>query len=141
MTQHWMMRKLEMTPGLFLESSCGTPCQTVRADGRIIPKTLKKHWRYQKYRHHVRCDVGESYWKLLECWWRERIVRYVDWFHKIHFIEWETTWWISTVREETDEKANDLQARQIMARNVETYVWCIKTQRKAKVGCRETKTW
>ena len=28
---------------------------------------------------------------------------------------------------ETDEETNDLKTRQIMARNVEAYVWCIKT--------------
>ena len=37
------------------------------------------------------------------------------------------------------KKPNDLQARQNMARNVETYVWGIKTEREAKVGYRETK--
>ena len=36
-------------------------------------------------------------------------------------------------------KPNDLQAGQIMARNVETHVRCIETQREAKVGNRETK--
>ena len=23
-------------------------------------------WRYENYRHYVRCDVGETFWRLLE---------------------------------------------------------------------------
>ena len=41
--------------------------------------------------------------------------------------------------EETDKKTNDLQARHFVARDVETHVGCIETQREAKVGYRETK--
>ena len=40
---------------------------------------------------------------------------------------------------ETEEETNDLKTRQCMARCVEAYVWCIKTQSEAKVGHRETK--
>ena len=36
------------------------------------------------------------------------------------------------VREETDDKTNDLKARQIMARDLERYVRCIETQKKTK---------
>ena len=64
----------------------------------------------------------------------------MDRFHKIHYIEWEATGWIYIVRKETDKKANDLKARQCMARNVETYVWCIKTQNEAKVDNWETRS-
>ena len=31
---------------------------------------------------------------LLERWWRSRIVRYVDRFHKVHCNEWKTNGWI-----------------------------------------------
>ena len=48
-------------------------------------------------------------------------------FHKIHFFEWKATGLIYMVQRETDEKTNDLKARQIMARNMETCVWCIQT--------------
>ena len=44
------------------------------------------------------------------------------------------------VWEKTDEEANDLKTRQCVARHVEAHVWCIETQRKAKVGHRETQT-
>ena len=46
----------------------------------------------------------------------------MDWFHKIHHVEREATGWIDMVRGETDKKTNDLMARQIVARDVETYV-------------------
>ena len=54
---------------------------------------------YQDYRHDVRFDVGETYWRSLECWWRSWIFRYVDWFHQIHLIEWKATRWIYMVQE------------------------------------------
>ena len=66
-----------------LPSSCGTPSQTVRADWRIIPYSTEIHWRYHNHRHDVRCDVGETYCRILERWWISRIVRYVDRFHEI----------------------------------------------------------
>ena len=67
------------------------------------------------------------------------IVRYVDMFHKIHYIERKNTWRIYMVRSDTDEETNDLKTRQCMARYVEANVWCIETQRKTKMGYRETK--
>ena len=39
---------------------------------------------------------------------------------------------------ETDKKANDLQTRLFVARNLERYVGSVQTQRKAKVGYRTT---
>ena len=37
------------------------------------------------------------------------------------------------------QPTNDLQARHFVARDLGRYVWCVETQRKAKVGYRETK--
>ena len=88
-SQKWFLVYLRR---FHLPSSCGTPSQTVRADWRIIPYSTEIHWRYQNYRHDVRCDVGETYCWILERWWRSRIVRYVDRFHEIHDTEWEATW-------------------------------------------------
>ena len=73
-----------------LPSSCGTPSQTVRADWRIIPYSTEIRWRYQNYRHNFGCDVVETYWRLLERWWRKRIVGCMERFHEIHFIEWKS---------------------------------------------------
>ena len=49
-------------------------------------------------------------------------VRYVDKFYKVHFIGWKTTWIIYMDRSETDKKANDLQTRFCVARDLERYV-------------------
>ena len=42
------------------------------------------------------------------------------------------------VREETDKKTNDLQTRHFVARDLESFVGRVETQRKAKVGYRKT---
>ena len=41
------------------------------------------------------------------------------------------------VREETDKKANDLQTRLCVARNLERYVGSVEAKREAKVGDRK----
>ena len=41
------------------------------------------------------------------------------------------------VQEETDKKANDLQTRHFVARDLAGYVGSVETQRKAKVGYRQ----
>ena len=61
-------------------------------------------------------------------------------FHKIHLIERKATWWVHMVGGETYKKTNNLSPGQCMARYVDAYVWCIETQREAKVGYRETQT-
>ena len=62
----------------------------LREESFLIP--LKYVDVTRKYPYILRCDVVEKYWRLLECWWRSWIVRYVDWFHKIHCIEWKKHW-------------------------------------------------
>ena len=89
-------------------------------------------WRYQNYLHNVGLYVGEKYLRLLERWWRSWIVRYVDWFQKIHDIEWKSTKWTYMVWVETDKKTNDHKARQIMARNVEIFSDASKRKEKQK---------
>ena len=71
----------------------------------------------------------------------------VDWelsdtwtgFTRFTVAEWKTTGWIYINGEETDKKTNDIQTRLSVARDLERYVWRVETQRKAKVGDRETK--
>ena len=69
--------------------------------------------RYQNYRYILGCDVREKHRRLLERWCRSRIVRYMDRFHKIHYIKWKwkATWRIYMVCEATDKEAHDIQAR------------------------------
>ena len=54
----------------------------------------------------------------------DRMVRCMDRFYKVHFIEWKTTGWIFMVREEFDKKTNNHKTPQCMAGYVEVYVWC-----------------
>ena len=54
--------------------------------------------------------VLETYRWLLDRWWRSRIVRYMDRFHKIHCVEWKTSGWIYMVPGKgADKKTIDLQ--------------------------------
>ena len=45
-----------------------------------------------------------KYWRLLEFWWRSRIVRYMGWFQKIHHIERQAIGWIFMVGGDWQEK-------------------------------------
>ena len=123
---------------LHLPSTRGTQSQTFHADWRIIPCSTELHYRYQDYRHDVGCEVGETYWRWNVDGGRELSDMWTC-FTRFTTLSEKATGWIYMVREETDEKTTDLVARQIVARNVETYVWCIKTLRETKVGHRETK--
>ena len=74
-SQKWFLVYLRR---FHLPSSCGTPRQTVRADWRIIPYSIEIHWRYQNYRHDVRCDVLE----LSDAW--TGFTRFILWNEKPH---------------------------------------------------------
>ena len=68
-------------------------------------------------------------------WWRSRIVRYVNRFHKIHCIEWKTTGWNTwsearLTRKQTTSRPDTLWPE----------IWK-DMQRKAKVGYRITEAW
>ena len=75
---------------IYLPSSRGTQSQTARAERRIIPCSSEIHRRDQSYKYILGCNAGEKYRWLLERWWKSSIVRYVDKFHKMHRVEWET---------------------------------------------------
>ena len=93
-----------MSGDFILSSSGGTQSQTVRAKRRILFYSTQKNRRYQDYRYILGCNVGEKHRRLLERWWRSRIVRNVDRFQKIHYIEWKTTGWIYMVREREERR-------------------------------------
>ena len=120
---------------IFEENQTGLLQHHVKTEWKIFPYSTGLHWRYKDYRHTFRCDVGKTCWRLLERWWRKRIVRRMERFHKIHCMEWEATGWIYMVRR---RRTDDLKTGQSVARDVETYVWCTETQRGAKVGNRDT---
>ena len=124
---------------IHLSSSRWTQSQTVRAERRIISYSVEVHRRHQGYKCTIGCDAGEKFRRLLERWWRKRIVRFVDRLHKIHCVERKATWWIYMVRWETYEETNNLKTRQRVAGYVEAYVWCSGKESKTKMGHRETK--
>ena len=103
----------------FLPSSRGTQSQTLLADWRIIPSSTEIHRRDQGYECILGCFVGEKHRRLLERWWRSKIVRYMERFHKIQYFEWKTTGWIYMVREETYKETNHLKTRHFVARDLE----------------------
>ena len=78
------------------------PSKTVYADWNIVPIPLQ-HWRYQDYKYIIGCNAGEKHRRLLELWWRSRVVRYVNRFHKIHYVDWITTGSIYMVQVKTDD--------------------------------------
>ena len=96
-------------------------------------------WKWFLYSTEMhRFDKGwRKYRRLLERWWRSRIVRYVDKFHK-HSLHWVKNHRMEKQGPGGDWQGN-LQARQIMARDLERYVWRVETQRKAKVGVENPK--
>ena len=117
----------------YLPSSRGIQSQTIRAERRIISYSSEMYRRYQDYRYVLRCNVGEEHRWLLHSWWRSRIVRYVNRFHKIHSIEWKKlpdgyTW---SGRRLTSQTQCGQRFGKI----------CPITQREANVGDRETKAW
>ena len=130
--QKWFLvcyRRFHLSPSL------GTPSQIVRAKMRIFLCSAAVYRR--KHSYIVGWYAGKENWWLLERGWRSWIVSFVDRIHKIYNIERKTTGWIFMVRWETDDETEEIKSRHCVASCVETHVGCIKTQRKAEVGCRK----
>ena len=56
---------------------------------------------------------------LLEYRWIKMFVIFLDRFHSVYSIKWETSRWIYVVQRETDKTASDIQARSFMARTLD----------------------
>ena len=76
----------------YLPPSRWTQSQTFHAERRIISDSTEIYRRYQKYLYITGCDVGEKYWRLLECWWGSLVVRYMDWFSQ------DSLYWVKSHR-------------------------------------------
>ena len=112
----WLLvhvRKLHIPPSRWTQS------QTLRAERRIIPCSTEVHWRIQNYTYKFGCQARETHRWLLEHRWVKRFVWFVDRFHSVYSIKWETSRRIYVVRGETDKTASDIQARSFMARTLE----------------------
>ena len=112
----WLLvhvRKLHIPP-----SRC-TQSQTLLAERRIIPYSTEVRWRFQNYTHEFGCQAGETHRWLLEYRWIKRFVWFLDRFHSIYSIRWETSRRIYVIRWETDKTASDIQARIFVARTLD----------------------
>ena len=92
------------------------------------------HRRDEGYKYIIGCNAGEKCRRLLERWWRSRIVRYVDKFHQVRFSGRKTTRWMCMDREETDKKTNDLQARHFCGHRCGKMCLMRRSEEKRKSG-------
>ena len=119
-------------------SSRRTWSQTLRAERRIISYSTEICRRYQNYRYILWCNAGEksktigTLMEVENCQIHGQVPQDSPYWMKNHQMDVHGPGRL-------DKKTNDLQARHFVARDLERYVRCIETQRKAKVGDRETK--
>ena len=104
---------------LYLPPSRWTQNQTLLAERRIIPYSTEIHWRFQNSTYEFGCQARETHRWLLEYRWIKRFVWFLDRFHSVYSIKWETSRRIHVVRWETDKTASDIQARSSMARTLD----------------------
>ena len=104
------VRKLHIPPSRWTQS------QTLLAERRIIPYSTEVHWRYQNYAYEFGCQARKTHRWPLEYRWINRFVWFLDRFHSIYSIKWETSRRINVVRRETDNTASDIQTRTVTAR-------------------------
>ena len=100
-------RKLHIPPSRWTQS------QTLLADRRIIHYSTEVHWRLQNYSYEFGCYAITPHRWLLEYRWIKRFVWFMDRFHSVYSIKWETSRRIYMVRGETDKTASDNQARSL----------------------------
>ena len=93
------VRKLHFPPSRWTQS------QTLLAERRIIPYSIEIQWRLQNYTYKLGCYVRMPHRWLLEYRWIKRFVCFLDRFHPVYSIEWETSRRIYMVGWETDKTA------------------------------------
>ena len=99
-------RVLVYSKWLHLSSSQWTASSCLRAERRNIPDSFEIHWRDQSNKYDLGCFAGPPHERLLEYRKKQRPIRFVNWIHKIQFIEWKDTKWTYMVGAETDENTN-----------------------------------
>ena len=83
-----------------------SPSQTLLVERGIISHSTKIHWRLQNYTYEFCCYARKPHRRLLEHRWVSRLVRSLDRFHTVHFIERTASRRICMIRVEI---AKDLQ--------------------------------
>ena len=72
---------------------------TLRAEGRDIPKSTEVYWCNTVYSYRSGCVARKTDWWLLECWFEEKFVRFVERTHEIYFVDRKASkrmyvvWW------------------------------------------------
>ena len=84
-----------------------------------FPIPLKYIYVSQNYTYELGCYARKPHRWLLEYRWIWRFVWFLDRFHSVYSIKWETSRWIHVVLEETDKTQGNIQARSFMARTLE----------------------
>ena len=107
------VRKLHIPPSRWIQS------QTLLAERRVIPYSTEIHGRPQNYSHELGPHGRKPHRWLWEYRWIKRYVWFLDRFHSVHSIRWETSRRIYVVRRETDKTASDIQARSSVARTLD----------------------
>ena len=77
------------------------------------------HWRLQNYSYKLGCYARKPHRWLLEYRWIKRFVWFLDRFHSVYSVNWETSTWMYVFQGETDKTASDIQAGSFMARTLE----------------------
>ena len=127
-------RFLVFSRWLHLSSSYWTKSSTLCAERRNISYSTEIQWCYEvnKYRS-GRC-TRKTYWWLLECWWRWKIVRFMDRIHEVSFVERDVSKTIHVVREETAKNSNNYSTRSCVALKRSQDCESRSTKRKNKNG-------
>ena len=107
------VRKLHIPPSRW------TPSQTLLAERRIIPYSTEVHWRFQNYSYEFGCQTRTPHRRLLKHRWVKRFFWFLDRFHSVYSIKRETSRRIYMVGGKPDKTASDIQARSLMARNLD----------------------
>ena len=90
-------RKLHFPPSRWTQS------QTLLAERGNIPYSTEIHWRIQNCADKLGCCARKPHRWLLEYRWMKRLVWFLDRFHPVYSIKWETSRRIYMVRGETDK--------------------------------------
>ena len=93
------VRKLHIPPSRWNQS------QTSLAERRIIPYSTEIHWRLQNYSYKPGCYARKPHRWLLEYRWIKRFVWFLDRFHSVYSVRWESSRWMYVVRGETEWRA------------------------------------
>ena len=143
----WQPGKLRMNEDLgnssrrlYLPSSYWTESSIIRAERRVIPCSTEVHWCHQVNSHRFGRCTRKTNWWLLEWRWRQKSVRFVDRFQKIHTIERKPSKRIYVVRGETNKNPNDITSRSHMAWGLDKNWKSRSKKRKTRMGNRETET-